>query len=339
MLSRQIVVSRHGGPDVLEVQLAEVNNPPPGHVVTRVLACGLSFVDILIREGVYPGIPRPPFVSGYTFVGNIAQVGEGVTAVKPGDLVAGLPVTGGHVDAFCSPVDELVALPRELEIVAAAALPLNYMTAYQLLVRAAHLNPGDQVLVHGASGGVGTAMLQLGKLMDLQMYGTSSAEHAPLVSELGAIPIDYRTDDVVAKVRHLTGQGVDAVFDGIGGQVTRQALRALRPGGQLVLYGHHSTLVAGRRDPGHVFTFYASAAATMMRGFFTRRSITLYRIAKLKERHPDWYRTDLLVLADYLKHSKIAPLVATTFPLDEARRAHAMLGKGGMTGTIVLTTT
>lgn len=338
MHTRAVIVIRRGGPDVLEVREEELTVPGPGMVQVRVRACGLSFADILIREGTYPGAPMPPFTSGYDFVGYVEDVGEKVEEVKQGDLVAALTVTGAHGEYRVWPARDLVVLPAGLDPVPASCLILNYMTAYQMLHRTAQVKPGERILIHGATGGVGTALLELGRIAGLQMYGTASGERKHVVAQLGGTPIDYRTEDFVTSIADLTGEGVDVVFDGIGGDVSRRSWRVLRPGGRLVLYGHYSTLVSGRRDIHKVLTYYASAVSVFVRGIFPgRHQVLLYRIAKLRQRHPDWFRQDLLALADLLATGAIAPLIATTVPLVEARWAHEMLGRGGITGTIVLT--
>jgi NADPH:quinone reductase len=159
-----------------------------------------------------------------------------------------------------------------------------------------------------------------------------------VVAQLGGTPIDYRTEDFVTRIADLTGKGVDVVFDGIGGNVSRRSWRVLRPGGRLVLYGHYSTLVRGRRDMHKVLAYNASATSVFVRSIISSsRRVLLYRIAKLRKRHPDWFRQDLLALADLFAARAIAPLIAMSVPLVEARRAHEILGHGGITGTIVLT--
>jgi len=171
----------------------------------------------------------------------------------------------------------------------------------------------------------------------LEMYGTTSTERTALVTQLGGVPIDYKREDFVKRIAELTGDGVDVVFDGIGGEVARRSYRTLRKGGRLVMYGHYSTLQHGRKDLLKVVTFYVNAAAVFVRNLVPgRKRVLLYQIAKLKERHPDWYREDLLHLMALLSQGKIAPIVAERIPLVEARRAHELLGKGGVSGTIVL---
>ncbi len=337
MHNSQMVVTRHGGAEVLELRQAALPIPGRGAVRIAVLTCGLSFADVLIRAGTYPGAPSPPFVTGYDFIGQVDACGPGVTSLHPGDLVAGLPVTGALTRFFVAPEHELVVLPAGADPIICACLPLNYMAAYQMLTRAASLRSGDPILVQGASGGVGTALLDLGRCMGLKLIGTGSRERAEIVEGYGATFIDRRAADQVQQVRAASGSGVAAAFDGIGGAVAERSYQALRPQGRLVLYGHYSTLVAGVADRGHLARFYVSAAQVLARSVLPGgRRVVRYQIAKWKQRHPDWYRADLLHLVELARQGSIAPLVARTLPFTEAQHAHELLDQGGVVGTMVL---
>src|SRR5262249_14992112 len=191
--------------------------------------------------------------------------------------------------------------------------------------------------------GDGTAVLQLGRLSELQMYGTCSARGAKAVSDLGGVPIDYQNQDVVAEIRRLTSEGVDAVFDPIGGSHLWQSRQALRPGGKVVGYGNTTSLRGeglgagrtGRRNRLHGVPIYVLyiAGCWLLPG---RRRIVPYSIQTLKRLKPDLFRQDLIALLDLLQQKKLKPLVAQRFPLSEARRAQELLGKGGVIGKIVL---
>jgi NADPH2:quinone reductase len=224
----------------------------------------------------------------------------------------------------------------------AVALVLNYITAYQMLHRSAKARAGQRMLIHGASGGVGSAMLQLAKLAGVEMYGTCSAEGAATVRELGGIPIDYKYADFGNEIHRLTGDGVDAVFDGIGGENLRRSRDALREGGRVVTYGFQSKMRGGRmssRSEGrHPFRESAELSWYIVRNWFEpgQKSMVPYSIQWLMRLKPAWFRHDLLTLLDLLKQGKIKPLIAQRLPLDEARRAHEMLGEGGVLGKIVL---
>ncbi len=338
MHNPQIVVTRHGGPEVLELREAALPTPGRSAVRVAVLTCGLSFADVLIRAGTYPGAPRPPFVSGYNFIGRVDVCGPDVTSLRPGDLVAGLPVTGALTRFLLAPERELVALPADSDPTTCACLALNYMTAYQMLTRAASLRAGDPILVQGATGGVGTALLDLGRSLGLKLIGAGSRERARIVEGYGATFIDREADEQVQQVRAVSGGGVAATFDGIGGAVAARSYQALRPGGRLILYGHYSTVIAGVADRGRVAHFYGDALRIMVRSHLPGgQRVALYRIANWKQRHPEWYRADLLQLVELVRQGKISPLIARTLPFTEARYAHELLDQGGVVGTIVLT--
>jgi len=219
---------------------------------------------------------------------------------------------------------------------------LNYVTAYQMLHRSAKARPGQRMLIHGASGGVGSAMLQLAKLAGVEMYGTCSARGAGVVRELSGIPIDYKNADFVREIHRLTGDGVDAVFDGIGGDNLWRSRDALHEGGCVVTYGFQSKLSGGRMASGgrgrHPIRESAELGWFVMRNWFKpgRKRMAPYSIQWLMRFKPAWFRHDLLTLLDLLKQGKIKPLIAERLPLVGARRAHEMLGQGGVLGKIVL---
>jgi NADPH2:quinone reductase len=225
----------------------------------------------------------------------------------------------------------------------AVSLVLNYVTAYQMLHRSAKARPGQSVLIHGAAGGVGSALLQLGRLAGLKTYGTCSSRGASAVSDLGGVPIDYQHQDFVEEVHRLPGGGVDAVFDGIGGSHIWRSRKALRPGGRVVAYGLTGSLRGGRlaaSRPGrrHRFRAIAIFGVYIAGGWLLpgRKRVVPYSIQWLKRLRPALFRQDLIALLDLLKQQKIKPLIAQRFPLAEARAAQELLGKGGVTGKIVL---
>jgi NADPH2:quinone reductase len=246
MRQTKIVVTRYGGPDVISVAEQECPAPTAGEVRVKVLAAGVSLPDVLAREGVHPETPRVPYTPGWDLVGIVDQIGAGVSGFALGQIVAAMPISGCYTQYVCLPQGKFIPVPAGLDPAEAVAVILNYTTAYQMLHRSAKVKPGQRVLIHGASGGVGTALLQLGRLAGVEMYGTCSAQAADVVRELGAIPIDYRNSDFVQEIRRLTGDGVDAVFDGIGGDNLWRSRKALREGGRVVVYGFQAKLHGGR---------------------------------------------------------------------------------------------
>jgi len=340
MKQTRIIVTHYGGPDELQVVEEDCPEPKHGEVRVRVLAAGVSLPDLMMREGIHPETPPLPFTPGWDLVGVVDRLGDGVTGIEPGQIVAALPIHGAYAEFLCLPQRELVPVPPGLDAAEAVSLVLNYVTAYQMLHRSAHVRPRQRALIHGAAGGVGSALLQLGRVAGLEMYGTCSLRGAPAVSDLGGIPIDYEHLDFVKEIHRLASEGVDVVFDGIGGTHMWRSRKALRPGGRVVAYGLTSSLRGGRLASGRrhryhgiaIFGLYI-AGGWLLPG---RKRVVPYSIQWLKRLRPALFRQDLIALFDLLQQQKIKPLIAQRFPLAEARHAHELLGKGGVTGKIVL---
>ena len=250
MQHTRIVVTHYGGPDTIQVVEEECPGPKRGELRVRMLAAGVSLPDVLAREGVHPETPRVPYTPGWDLVGVVDQIGEGASGFELGQTVAAMPISGCYAQYVCLPQRKFIPVPAGLDPAEAVAVVLNYITAYQMLHRSAKAKPGQRVLIHGASGGVGTAFLQLGRLAGVEMYGTCSAQAAEVVKELGATPIDYRSSDFVQEIHRLTGEGMDAVFDGIGGDNLWRSREALRDGGRVVVYGFQAKLRGGRMASG-----------------------------------------------------------------------------------------
>jgi NADPH2:quinone reductase len=339
----RIIVTHYGGPDALQVLEEECPEPKDSEVRVRVLAAGVSLPDIMAREGIHPETPRVPFTPGWDLIGVVDRLGAGVAGIEPGQIVAALPITGAYAEFVCLPQRELVPVPSGLDPTEAVGLILNYITAYQMMHRSAKVGSGQRVLIHGAAGGVGSALLQLGRLARLEMYGTCSSRQGSVVTGLGGTPIDYQHQDFVAEIHRLTGQGVDVVFEGIGGTHIWLSRKALRPGGTVVAYGLTGSLRGGRLASGrsggrHRFRGIAIFGVYIMAGLILpgRKRVVPYSIQTLKRLRPALFRQDLITLFDLLKQQRIKPLIARRVPLAEARQAHELLGTGGVTGKIVL---
>jgi len=328
----RVVVTRHGGPEVLQVIEESMPEPRAGEVRVRVLAAGVSALDRMVRSGRFPGFPKVPFTPGVDVVGVVEKVADTPSNLEPGQVVAALlGQQGGYAEQVCVPASKAVPVPAGVDVAEAVCLVANYLTAHTMLHRAAAVRRGERVLIHGAAGGVGTALLELGKLAALEMYGTSSDYHHDLVTSMGATPIDYRREDFVDRVRQLTGGGVDAVFDPIGGarQLWR-SYRALHRKGTLVWFGVAATATAGLR---------VIPASLLMRSLLSLIPDGRKAPVPLDSSKPnDWYREAIATLLGYLESGQIRPLVAARFPLLEAARAHDILEQGGYAGKVVLVT-
>jgi NADPH:quinone reductase-like Zn-dependent oxidoreductase len=338
MSYKRVVVTRYGPPEVMEIVQEALPEPQAGEVRVKVVAAGVSAFDLMLRSsGGFPGFPRPPFTLGVDIVGVAEKLGTGVSTVQPGELVAGFTaeelggLAGGYAEFTCVPADMLVPVPQGVDPVEAVCMVANYLTAHLALYQTAAIRPGERVLVHGAAGGVGTALLHLGGLERLEMYGTASQHNHQLVSRLGATPIDYRSEDFVARIRDLTGDGVDAVFDPIGGaRQLRRSYRALRRGGRLVWFGVAAVSRRGMKViPGSLVT--RALLSLLPDGKRAPLSGDI-----LKDR-PLYHKT-LAGLLDLLAQEKIRPIVQARVPLEDAVQAHRLLEEGRYAGKVVLVT-
>jgi NADPH2:quinone reductase len=349
---KRVVVDHYGGPEVLKIVDEEDPRPGPGEVRVRVLAAGVSFTDAQLRAGTYiPGGPKPPFTPGYEVVGVVDELGPGCSRLREGDRIGALTVWGADADRVCVPEATAVEVPEDVDPAEVVSLLFPYMTAYQVIHRTAMAKSGDTVLVHGAAGRVGVAVLELGALAGLRLYGTCSARDCAAVERLGAVAIDYRNEDFLARVRELTGgEGVDVVLDSLGGPLSLRSFRALRPGGRLVVFGRYATLSHGRKNRRAVIEWYAAVVAVWVWGTLSpRRRVLKYQIQKFRDhaqwrpgavggepRYPEWFQEDFRALLEVLRKGKIHPVVAERLPLTEARRAHELLERTAAKGKLVL---
>ena len=338
MKYRHVLLTRFGEP-AEAFQLVEDDLPEPGkgQVRVKILAAGVAYADVMMRQGVYPEMPRLPFTPGYDMVGIIDAIGPEIQGFSVGQIVAALTTFGSYSQYICLSTEYLVPVPAGVDLIEASCLPLNYLTAYQLLHRVARVSTGERILVYGAAGGVGTALLQLGKLAGLQVYGVASSSKQELVAQLGATPLDYKQEDIVARVHALTEDGVDAVFDGIGGAHLTQSFQTLRRGGQLIAFGL-SSIPAGVTLAGAMMRFMVPhiLRVTLLSALPNGRTVILNNMGSTKKRHPDWIREDLAVLLQLLAQHKFTPIVSKRLPLQDVALAHKLLEHGQVQGKLVL---
>jgi len=315
---------------VLALVEDDVPQPGPGEVRLRVLAAGVAWGDILKREG-FGWKVRFPFTPGYDVVGVVDAVGPGVSADREGGTVAALVLSGGYAEFICAPESSLVPVPPGLDPAEVVCLVMNYVVAHQLLHRTARVAAGETVLVHNAAGGIGTALLQLGRLAGLTLYGTASAHKHHVLDDLGAVAIDHRQWDVRRPTLAPTRQGVDVVFDPRGGLHLAQSYRLLRRGGRLVCYGLHAVMSEGR---------IALAVGLMVPSVLSLvpdgRRVLAYGVTRPPYSSPQWCREDLTTLMDLLACGDAKPLIAARVQLSEARSAHELLETGAVAGKVVL---
>jgi NADPH:quinone reductase-like Zn-dependent oxidoreductase len=335
VLHRRVVITHPGGPEVLKVIEEAIPEPGPYEACVKVLAAGVARADMMMRRGLYPGsVPLYPFTPGYDIVGLVDTIGEGTATNILGTMVAALTEVGGYAEYICLPEDDLVPVPMESDPAEVVCLVLNYLTAFQMLHRFAHVKTGERVLFHAAASGVGTAQLQLGSLTQLEMYGTASRGKHDTVSKLGGIPIDYQSEDFVRRIRNLTSNGVDAVFDPIGGSHLWRSFKTLRDQGRLIAYGEMA--ITGVQKPKRSEVMLHHYLPRWLNHFPGRRTVKWYEVFDENRAHPNWYHEDLTTLIALLEERKIKPVIAERFPLDEASRAHELIEASAVSGKIVL---
>ncbi|GGX61011.1 oxidoreductase [Tateyamaria omphalii] len=331
-----IVVQRRGSPDVLSWKPVEVRTPGAGEVRIRVEAAGVSGYDLMIRGHWFLGFTKTPYTPGEDLVGIVDAIGPDVTSFSIGQRVAGWTFGhgGGYSEAIVRPVETLVPVPDGLDPVTAAAIVTNYLTASLTLGKTAKAQRGESVLVHGAAGGLGSALLQLSSLAGLNVYGTGSAKSTKFISENGAIPVNYRTENFVRRISALTDDGLDIVFDVIGGprQLWRSS-RCLKRGGRLVMLGMTSINKNGAAViPLSLIT--AGLVALFPNGIRVPMSPSML---SYPAENLDWYRNTLSDLLEKTATGCLKPAIAAEVPIAQASEAHAMLGEGGLVGKVVLT--
>lgn len=325
-----VILSRFGGPEGFEL----VETVPPvagvGEVRVRVLAASVQFTDVILRKGKYPGLSeKPPIVLGYDVVGEINQVGPGVAGFEVGERVADLTVTGSYARYRTLRADRVTRVPIDVDPAEADALILSWLTAYQLLHRVARVRRGQAVLIRGAAGAVGQALVSLGRLAGLRMWGTARASHAELVRSLGATPIDYRNEDVHA----IMPEGFDVVFDGIGEQAFAPSWRLVRKGGMLCSFGFSSAVRRGASMSG---VGWSLLRVQLWNVLSLTKAAHFYSVTAFRRKHPDLYRTDLGRLFQLLSDGAIKPRVADRIGLEGVPDAHRRIEAGGLDGKIII---
>ncbi len=338
LLTTAVVASRYGGAEVLSVRQWSVEEPRSSDVLIRVRAAGISYADLLMCQGLHPERRKPPFVLGWDVVGDVEAVGSDVGHVEVGDRVAALSIVGGWAQLATVRGDWVVPVPASVDAARAVCLVMDYVVAYQMLTRKASVSAGDTILVQGAGGGVGSALMDLARAMHVRVLGTDRGTKRAHVESYGGVLIDFEREDVVSRCRELTtGLGVDAAFDGIGATAP-SSHRALRSGGRLVWFGMVTFLSGGGRDLAGM----ARTALSLARVFAPNarpggKRTSVYSIQRLADKHPAWYRQDLGALLDLLAAGTIGPRVAAACELDRVPEAVKALSAGAPAGKQVVT--
>jgi len=336
---RQVWITHVGPPEVLVLREAPDPAPNPGEVLIRIRASGVNFADIMARLGLYPDAPKLPAVVGYEVAGDISAVGDGVTH-SVGERVFAITHFGGYSDKICVPAAQVFSLPEGMSYEEGVAIPVNYLTAYQMLVQMGSLKSGERVLIHSAGGGVGLAAIDICEIHGAEVFGTASAsKHAFLRARGVAHVIDYTTQDYEAEVKRLTGgRGVHIVLDAMGGEHWKKGYRCLAPSGRLVMFGL-SNAVAGKNRS--MLSLFKTLLKTPFFSFPPPRLMNDNKALIGVNLGHMWGETELLrrwmlqILVWY-REGKIHPTVASRFPLAEASAAHHYIQDRENVGKVIL---
>jgi NADPH:quinone reductase-like Zn-dependent oxidoreductase len=335
---RQVWITRKGAPNVLQVREAPDPTPNPGEVRVRAVACGVNFADVMARMGLYPDAPPLPCVVGYEVAGTVDAVGAGVKSVKPGDRVLALCRFGGYADVIVAPEVQVIPIPAKLSFEKAAAIPVNYITAWIMLVKLGNLARGERVLIHAAAGGVGQAALQLAKWRGAEVFGTASASKHERLRSLGvAHCIDYHSQDFEAEIARITnGKGVHVVIDAVGGKSFGKSYRSLAPMGRLFMFGVSALAPGEKLNP-----------IAAVRGFLAMRSFKPIPLMNenrgvfgVNMGHLWDYAGDLRAMIEEMlalfEQGVLDPLVDKTFTFENAGDSHAYLQAHKNFGKVLL---
>jgi NADPH:quinone reductase-like Zn-dependent oxidoreductase len=334
---KQLVIPRHGPPEVLEVREARDPAVLPGTVRIRVRAAGVNFSDLLARQGLYPDAPKPPCTIGYEVAGVVDAVGAGVATLRAGDRVVATTRFGGQSELVVVPTAVVFPLPAGWSLEQGAAFPVVYLTAHHMLVRVAAARRGETVLVHAAAGGVGLAVAELSRILGFRVLGLASTGKHAILREYGVEPLDSRDPRWFDAVRRVAPRGVDVVLDAVGGDSWRHGYRLLAPAGRLVCYGA-SVLSEGTgrnllKTLWRVVRFPRFGTLGLMND---NRSVAGVNLGHL------WDDQALLApqveaLIGYAREGRLTPRVDRTFPLAEAAAAHRYIHERRNIGKVVLT--
>jgi len=336
---RAIWITRHGGPEVLQVRETPDPTPGKGQVRIKVHAAGLNFAEMMARQGLYPDAPKPPCVVGYEASGVVDALGEGVSGPAVGTKVIALSRFGAHTDSLVVPAGQVLPMPEGMSFEEGAALPVVYLTAYHMLFRVGWLRPGAKVLVHMAAGGVGLAALQLCRTVPgVVTFGTASASKHEVIKQHGCDhPIDYRSIDYAGEVRRLTnGQGVDLILDALGGEDWKKGYGLLAPAGMLVAFGFANMASGETRNLLHVVSnFFKVPKYSPMKLMDDNKGVAGVNVGHLWD-HQDLLVGELKSLLALYEQKKIKPVIDSTYKFEQAAEAQRRMSERRNVGKIVL---
>ena len=340
---RALVVRRYGPPEVLELQQVADAQAKAGEVLIRVKAVGVNFADLLQRMGIYPGVPKPPFIPGLEIAGVVERTVEGARPgegepLKPGDAVMAFPQFNAYAEWAAVPAAQVYRLPAGMTFADGAAIPVNYLTAYHSMFTMGNLRPGDRILIHGAAGGVGITAVQLARAKGLVIFGTAGPAKQEYLRKIGVDhPIDYTKGDIVKAVRQHAPDGVELVMDPIGGKSFARSFECLGPVGRLVVYGFSAAAGPdGKRSPLRAARAYLETPRFHPLKLMARNAAVIgVNLGEMRSRGA-LLRAELSEIFRLHAEGKIKPVIGKTFPLEQGAAAHQYIHERKNIGKVLL---
>ncbi len=336
---KAVFITRYGGPEVLRAEDRPDVQPAPGQVRIQVRAAGINFADLMQRMGLYPTRLRPPYVPGFEVAGTVDVVGEGVAHWRPGTRALAMLPHGGYAGQAVVPAEQAVPIPAQMSFEEAAALPVNYLTAYHMMVRLGNLRKGERILIHMAAGGVGLAAIQLARRIGAEIFGTASASKHPLLREQGVDhPIDYRREDFAAEVKRITGgAGLDMILDPLGGSATAKNYELLGEMGRLMVFGFSRAAPGEKRSLRALLEVARMPRLNLRKMMMENRAVFGVHLGRLNTAAGRAaLAEELQALLRLYSEGQIRPLVGKTFPLEQAAEAHRFIHRRENVGKVVL---
>ncbi|MCL4522765.1 MAG: zinc-binding dehydrogenase [Acidobacteria bacterium] len=340
---RAVVARQYGPPEVFELQNLPDPQLKPGQVLIRVKAAGINFADILSRMGLYGGVPKPPFVPGLEISGVIEDVADNLPAqaagLRKGMRVAALTKFKGYAELVAVPASQVFPIPDRVSFEDAAAIPVNYLTAYHSMFQMGNLQAGDRILIHAAAGGVGVAAIQLAKARKLVIFGTAGSAKQDYLRSIGVhYPIDYTKEDFVEVVRRAAPDGIELAFDAVGGDYFKRSQRCLGPGGRLVVYGFSAAVGAdGKRS------LWRIAKALLQTRLYhplpmidQNLAVIGVHLGRMQGREALMKKEMDEILRMY-EAGEVKPVIGKSFPLAQAADAHRFIHARQNIGKVLLT--
>ncbi len=339
---RAIVVRHFGPPENLAIENLPEPSPQPDEVLIGVRAVGINFADLLQRMGLYPGTPKPPFIPGFELAGVVERAAGASGAagrLAPGDRVAAMTQFCSYAEQVAAPAGRVFRIPENMSFEDAAAMPVNYLTAYHSMFAMGNLQPGDRILIHGAAGGVGIAAVQLARARNLVVFGTAGPAKQDFLRQIGVHhPIDYSRDDFVRVVRRVAPDGIEMVMDPIGGKSFARSYRCLGTTGRLVIFGFSAA--AG---PSGKRSLWRGVKALLQTPRFHPLKLMPENIAVIGVHlghmgaRAGMLRGELEELFRMYAAGQIKPVIGKKFPLEQAAEAHRFIHARQNIGKVILT--